>query len=111
MLNGSAPAEEATQAAMRIRAVVAALFVALSTCSAATAARNAPSRWPTREEHNFIVGCDATSGGATAYCRCELRWFERRYTYSRIASIYLHDTKQLQAAILRAAAACVKYAP
>ena len=94
---------------MRIRVVSIALFFALSACSAASATRNAATRWPAQGEHSFIVSCTATSGGATAACRCELQWLERRYTYSRIISIYLKDQMRMRAAILRGAAACVKY--
>ena len=95
---------------MRSRVVAAAILLALGTCSAAAATRDASPRWPRNAERSFITSCDATSGGAVAFCRCELQWIERRYSYTQITSIYLHNTTRLRATLLRAAAACVQFA-
>jgi hypothetical protein len=64
------------------------------------------THWPAVEEKSFLVNCNATSGGQLPRCRCELLWLERRFTYGKIATIYLHDQTRLRAILLRGLAAC-----
>ena len=95
---------------MRRRIAGLVVLVVLVLCSAASAAtRQAANRWPANQERPFVASCNVTSGGQTAMCRCELRWLERRYTYSKIAAIYLHSRTRMVAIILRASADCLQY--
>ena len=89
---------------MRILAAFAAVLT-LALSAGAASARN-ESRYPASFEQAFLRSCNATSGGRTAACRCELRWLERRYTYRQIVSIFLHDKARLLRIITRAATAC-----
>ncbi len=80
------------------------LLVALMLASSGRAATS--TRWPTTQEHAFLVNCNATSHGMLAACRCELQALERRYTFRSMADLYLHDQARLRAVLLRTALSC-----
>jgi hypothetical protein len=77
-------------------------------CLALVAASSAGARsYPPPFEHAFMSSCTATSGGKTSACRCALRWIERRYTYQKIVSVYMHDQARMRKIMLSAARACM----
>jgi hypothetical protein len=92
-----------------IRGVLAAASAALVLSLGAPAAfGGATYQWPLIQERAFIANCNRTSGGMGAYCRCELRWLEARYTFRQISALYLSGGTQLRRVVLRSAAACLR---
>lgn len=88
------------------RAIAILVLLSALSVGGSNAAAQSENRWPTVFEQSFLVSCNATSGGRTADCRCELRWLERRYTYGQINTIYLHDLPRARRILTRAALAC-----
>jgi len=85
-----------------------ATAVAVSTLllGAGAASASSQARYPAAFETSFMRSCNATSGGMTAACRCELRWLERHYSYRQVVTIFLHDKARMLRIVTRAALAC-----
>jgi hypothetical protein len=59
-------------------------------------------------ERGFTAGCMRNQGSATlSVCRCVTQWFEKRYSYPTVYSMYLHDRTRAYTIAARAVSACL----
>lgn len=92
--------------ATALKLSVATIAVVIAFGAASTASAHDVYQWPTVQKQAFIANCLRTSGGKAAVCHCALDWLQRRYSYSRIAAMYLTNRRATVLVLTKAALAC-----
>jgi hypothetical protein len=90
---------------------VATFVAALALAFTAAAHATANYKWSHAQEAAVLQGCISNGrGNSNLFCVCTLRWLERRYSWSRLATIYLRRPVYYTGVIaVNASRACIAY--